>query len=62
LPSMSSFFGVERNCETGRDVWASFITALIVDSPCDELISHRRHRQRRRSMVASSQLEPLQTT
>src|SRR5579863_3586372 len=30
LPSISSFLGASRNCATGRDVWASLITALIV--------------------------------
>ena len=33
LPSISSFLGLPINCATGRDIWGSFITALIVDSP-----------------------------
>src|ERR1700674_5379491 len=41
LPSISSFLGVPMNCATGRDIWGSFITALIVDSPCNELGSHQ---------------------
>src|SRR6267378_7336036 len=53
FPSISSFFAVAMNCATGRDNWGSFITALIVDSPCDELGSHQRSfLRKRRSMAA----------
>src|SRR6202163_334060 len=62
LPSISSFLGLATNCATGRDIWGSFITALIVDSPCDELGSHQRgFLRKRRSMAATARLEPCET-
>src|ERR1700687_5691799 len=58
LPSISSFLGLATNCATGRDIWGSFITALIVDSPCDELGSYRRgFLRKRRSTAATARLE-----
>src|SRR5438874_2505591 len=41
FPSVSSFLGLAMNWATGRDIWVSLITALIVDSPRDELGSHQ---------------------
>src|SRR5439155_9654018 len=50
------------NCATGRDICGSFITALIVDSPCGELGSQQRGLLRkRRSMAATARLEPRET-
>src|SRR2546421_9574754 len=62
LPSISSFLAVATNCATGRDIWGSFITALIVDSPCGELGSQQRGLLRkRRAMAATARLEPRET-